>query len=95
MQGDPRVDKLMYPVELAIKRHVKDSDAATDIYNRAYEAIMNSMDVKDGELAKWKNVAEELAGFMCAGCPKFSTMCATCSAAEIHNRYMDLKGGEA
>jgi len=47
MQGDPRVDRLMYPVELAIKRHVKDSDAITEIYNRAYEAIMNSMDVID------------------------------------------------
>lgn len=47
MEGDPRVDRLMYPVELAIKRHVKDSDAITDIYNRTYEALMMSMDALD------------------------------------------------
>ena len=46
MQGDPKVDELMRPVLAAIKRHVKDRDAVTDIYNRAYEAVMNSMDVK-------------------------------------------------
>ena len=51
MQGDPKVDKLMYPVEAAIKRHVKDRDAATEIYNRAYEAVMNSMDAKDVDLS--------------------------------------------
>ncbi len=49
MQGDPKVDELMNPVLAAIKRHVKDRDAVTDIYNRAYEAIMNSMDVKEGK----------------------------------------------
>lgn len=47
MQGDPKVDELMRPVLAAIKRHVKNSDAITDIYNRAYEAVMNSMDVID------------------------------------------------
>ena len=47
MQGDPKVDELMRPVLAAIKRHVKNSDAVTDIYNRAYEAVMTSMDVKD------------------------------------------------
>ena len=47
MEGDPRVDTIMWPIMLAIKRHVKDSDAITEIYNRAYEAIMNSMDVID------------------------------------------------
>ncbi len=45
MDGDPRIDELMRPVLAAIKRHVKDSDAKTEIYNRAYEAIMISMDV--------------------------------------------------
>ena len=49
MQGDPKVDELMRPVLAAIKRHVKNSDAVTDIYNRAYEAVMNSMDVKTGK----------------------------------------------
>ena len=46
MQGDPKVDELMRPVMAAIERHVKDRAAITDIYNRAYEALMNSMDVK-------------------------------------------------
>ena len=46
MQGDPRVDDLMRPVNAAIRRRVKGSDAATDIYNRAYEAVMISMVVK-------------------------------------------------
>lgn len=49
MQGDQKVDELMRPVLAAIKRHVKNSDAVTDIYNRAYEAVMNSMDVKTGK----------------------------------------------
>jgi len=49
MQGDPKVDELMLPVLHAIERHVKDRDAITDIYNRAYEAVMNSMDVKTGK----------------------------------------------
>ncbi len=47
MQGDPRIDRLIYPVELAIKRHVKDGDAVTEIYNRAYEALMMSIDALD------------------------------------------------
>lgn len=47
MQGDPRIDRLMYPVELAIRRHVKDRQAHIDIYNRAYEAILSSMDALD------------------------------------------------
>lgn len=40
MQGDPRIDELMRPVMAAIKRHVKNKDAVTEIYNRAYEALM-------------------------------------------------------
>lgn len=46
MQGDKRIDELMLPVLNAINRHVKDRDAKTDIYNRAYEAVINSMDAK-------------------------------------------------
>lgn len=49
MQGDPKVDELMRPVNAAIRRHVKNGDAVTDIYNRAYEALMISMDVKAGK----------------------------------------------
>ena len=55
MQGDSRIDKLMIPVETAIRRHVVSQDAVTDIYNRAYEAIMNSMDVNEGDIAVFKN----------------------------------------
>lgn len=44
MQGDPRVDDLMRPVNAAIRRHVKDDAAVTDIYNRAYEAVMEVQD---------------------------------------------------
>ena len=43
-QGNEKVDELMRPVLDAIRRHVKDRDAITDIYNRAYEAVINSMD---------------------------------------------------
>lgn len=52
MQGDPKVDELMRPVRAAIERHVKDRDAKTEIYNRAYEAVMNSMGVNDAEVAR-------------------------------------------
>lgn len=44
MEGDPKVDRLMRPVRAAIERHVKDRDAVTEIYNRAYEAVMQCMD---------------------------------------------------
>ena len=51
MEGNKRVDELMLPVLNAINRHVKDRDAKTDIYNRAYEALLISMDVKDMEIS--------------------------------------------
>ena len=44
MQCNLKFDELMRPVEDAIKRHVKDSDAITDIYNRTYEALLIGMD---------------------------------------------------
>lgn len=47
MEGDPRVDELMRPVRAAIERHIKDPDAKTDIYNRAYEALIESMNALD------------------------------------------------
>lgn len=46
MKGDMRVDILMIPVLRALEKHVKDEDAKTEIYNRAYEAILISMNVK-------------------------------------------------
>lgn len=33
------VDKYMYETEKAIRKHVKNPDAFTEIYNRAYEAV--------------------------------------------------------
>ena len=47
MEGNSKVDALMFPVMAAIRRHVENPDAVTDIYNRAYEAVMNSMTVMD------------------------------------------------
>ena len=61
MQGDLNVDLLMLPVLHAIERHVKDGDAITDIYNRAYEAVMNSMDVNAAALAAANEDAARLA----------------------------------
>ena len=58
MQGDKRVDELMLPVLNAINRHVKDRDAKTEIYNRAYEALLISMDVKDMEIS---NLSSEVS----------------------------------
>lgn len=49
MEGTPQIDILMIPVMKAIKKHVKDRDAQTEIYNRAYEAIQISMDVTPKE----------------------------------------------
>ncbi len=46
MEGDQRIDKLMFPVAQAIKRNLK-GDGFTDIYNRAYEAVMEVMDALD------------------------------------------------
>lgn len=40
MEGTKQIDTLMIPVMAAIKRHISSRDAVTDIYNRAYEAVM-------------------------------------------------------
>ena len=55
MEGDKRIDELMLPVLNAINRHVKDREAKTDIYNRAYEALLISMDVKDIEISNLRS----------------------------------------
>ena len=60
MEGDKRIDELMRPVHAAINRHVKNSDAKTDIYNRAYEALMNSMDALDTAKQITKNTETEI-----------------------------------
>ena len=46
MQGLPEVEQYMRPVATAISRHIdrkKDHAAWTDIYNRAYEAVMQAV----------------------------------------------------
>lgn len=48
--GDPRVEKFMPPVAMAIKRHIKWPSAEfTDIYNRAYEAVYSAIQEHVGE----------------------------------------------
>ena len=47
LNGDPVVDRLMRPVMTTIEQHVKNQAAIFHIYNRAYEAVMNSMTVID------------------------------------------------
>ena len=59
MEGNQQIDILMIPVMNAIKKHVKDRDAQTEIYNRAYEAIQNSMDEKNRQ----KSAKEREEGF--------------------------------
>jgi hypothetical protein len=59
MEGTDEIDKLMWPVLTAIKRHVKDSDAITDIYNRTYEAIMESMDVNGKRIAELESALKQ------------------------------------
>ena len=46
MEGNENIDKLMVPVLVAIKRHVSDKAAVTEIYNRAYEAIVQALEEK-------------------------------------------------
>ena len=63
MEGDPVVDRLMKPVLDALIRHGQRGEARTDIYNRAYEAVMNSMVVIDTmrkELSKANDRAEAM-----------------------------------
>ena len=47
MEGTKEIDELMRPVLVAIKRHLKDRDAITEIYNRAYEAVYISTEEND------------------------------------------------
>ena len=60
MKGDMRVDILMIPVLRALEKHVKDEDAKTEIYNRAYEAVIISMEAKEAE----RNKLAEAVGLM-------------------------------
>jgi hypothetical protein len=44
MKDEIGVDEFMHPVREAIKRHIEwPSDAYTDIYNRAWEAVYNAI----------------------------------------------------
>lgn len=59
MEGNSKIDILMIPVAAVIRKHVKNRDAFTEIYNRAYEAILISMDAK-AKLEKLQAQNEEL-----------------------------------
>lgn len=62
--GDERVEKFMPPVAEAIKRHVEwPSDAYTDIYNRAYEAVFAAL---EGQLTP--NAVDALPDSVCPYC---------------------------
>ena len=65
MEGNKRVDELMLPVLNAINRHVKDREAKTDIYNRAYEALLISMEENAAlrEQVRWRKYPEETPEF--------------------------------
>jgi ethanolamine utilization protein EutP (predicted NTPase) len=56
MEGNKTIDILMTPVLSAIKRHVTNQDAITDIYNRAYEALMEGCDMASDNI----NASEKL-----------------------------------
>lgn len=47
MEGNHTIDTLMLPVLDTIRHYVKEEDAIRDIYNRAYEAIQNSIGVNE------------------------------------------------
>ena len=47
MEGNADVDIEILPIKMAIRRHVKNRDAFTDIFNRVYETLMLCM----GEIA--------------------------------------------
>lgn len=62
MEGTEPIDELMRPVLAAIRRHVKNPDAVTDIYNRAYEAVMKSMDANQCDTCHECDGSGEVAG---------------------------------
>ena len=62
MEGNSDIDIEMIPVNAAIRRHVKNSDAFTDIYNRAYEALMRQTDNTDTLRAELAALKEQNAG---------------------------------
>ena len=68
MEGDERIDVLMIPVLASIKRNVKDKDAVTEIYNRAYEAVMNGMDVNVIEIQAYAKSVQDLIAEIMVAC---------------------------
>lgn len=47
MKGDPVIDELMKPIRYALDRQGISGNARTNIYNRAYEAVIASLTVMD------------------------------------------------
>ena len=85
MEGDPRIDKLMRPVLAAIDRHVKDSDAKTEIYNRAYEALLQSLDALDAAArVTAKQIAENAKNLR-------RTEAAEAKVAELEKEFENIK----
>lgn len=80
MEGNTKVDKLMQPVLAAIERHVKERDAKTDIYNRAYEALYDSTVENENlsrELAEEKEATTTLRS-LCAELVEEAELYFTC-----------------
>ncbi|MDQ0091640.1 hypothetical protein J2T12_005080 [Paenibacillus anaericanus] len=61
MKGNSSIDVLMIPVGNAISRHIQDfTPAYTDIYNRAYEALLTMGIEKDAAIKELQRKNEHL-----------------------------------
>lgn len=60
--GDSRVEKYMLPVMDAISRHLPTGQQATDIYNRAYEAVYKAIIDTEKSYQARKIIANREAG---------------------------------
>lgn len=60
MRGYKEVDTHMIPVADTIRKYVKNKDAFTDIYNRAYMAIVNSLAENGLQTCNWIEDKDEI-----------------------------------
>jgi len=73
MEDQLGVDKFMGPIGEAIKRHIEGpSDAYTDIYNRAWEAVYNALS------SQRVNTADAESPWLCKECGAFNRQTNTC-----------------
>lgn len=63
MEGVEPVDELMIPVLQAISRNVSKQEAITDIYNRAYEAVLNALQYCDAVRAENYQLKKEIGSY--------------------------------